>query len=145
MGRKRTHKQPPTRAVLGEKGLPVWQQSQQINSQAYFMAYSQMLNIALSRFKWLNLPKTCNAWFLEYNLLYYGYATIAYPHSKPGVFFSTQAVVNSNFNVYYRPKNGLHTVLTVGISTWTIPTVYLSTPTRRAHHWCQRSNSSHMR
>lgn len=50
------------------------------------MAYSQMLNIALSRFKWLNLPKTCNAWFLEYNLLYYGYATIAYPHSKPGVF-----------------------------------------------------------
>jgi hypothetical protein len=97
MGRKRTNKQPPTRAELGEKGLPVWQQSQQINSQAYFTAYSQMLNIALSRFKWLNLPKTCNAWFLEYNLLYYGYATIAYPHSKPGVFFSTQAVVNSKF------------------------------------------------
>lgn len=72
---------------MGEKGSPVWQQSQQINSQAYFMAYSQMLNIALSRFRWLNLPKTCNAWFLEYNLLYYGYATIAYPHSKPGVFF----------------------------------------------------------
>lgn len=114
MGRKRTHKCPPTRAALGEKGLPVWQQSQQINSQAYFMAYSQMLNIALSRFKWLNLPKTCNAWFLEYNLLYYGYATIAFPHSKPGVFFSTQAVVNSDFNVYYRPKKWT----SYGINGW---------------------------
>lgn len=86
MGRKRTHKRPLTRAEMGERGAPVWQQSQALNSQAYSMAYSQMLNIALSRFKWLNLPKTCDAWFLEYNLLYFGYATIAFPHSKPGVF-----------------------------------------------------------
>ena len=117
MGRKRTHKQPMTRAMLGEKGLPVWQQSQQINSQAYFMAYTQMLNIALSRFKWLNLPKTCDAWFLEYNLLYFGYATIAFPRSKPGVFFSTQAVTTSNFNVYYKPKKWD----SYGINGWRFP------------------------
>ena len=114
MGHKRTHKRPLTRAEMGERGAPVWQQSQALNSQAYSMAYSQMLNIALSRFKWLNLPKTCDAWFLEYNLLYYGYATIAYPRSKPGVFFSTQAVVNSNFNVYYRPKKWT----SYGINGW---------------------------
>jgi len=117
MGRKRTHKRPLTRAEMGERGAPVWQQSQQTNSQAYLMAYSQMLNIALSRFKWLNLPKTCDAWFLEYNLLYFGYATIAYPHSKPGVFFSTQAVINSNFNVYYKPKRWT----SYGINGWNFP------------------------
>ena len=117
MGRKRTHKRPLTRAEMGEHGAPVWQQSQQINSQAYLMAYSQMLNIALSRFKWLNLPKTCDPWFLEYNLLYFGYATIAYPHSKPGVFFSTQAVINSNFNVYYKPKRWT----SYGINGWNFP------------------------
>ena len=117
MGRKRTHKRPLTRAEMGERGAPVWQQSQQTNSQAYLMAYSQMLNIALSRFKWLNLPKTCDPWFLEYNLLYFGYATIAYPHSKPGVFFSTQAVINSNFNVYYKPKRWT----SYGINGWNFP------------------------
>lgn len=116
MGRKRTHKRPLTRAELGERGTPVWQQSETLNSQAYSMAYSQMLNIALSRFKWLNLPKTCDAWFLEYNLLYFGYATIAFPHNQPGAFFSTQAVTTSNFNVYYKPKNGIATVSTGGVS-----------------------------
>ena len=117
MGRKRTHKRPLTRAELGERGAPVWQQSETLNSQAYSMAYSQMLNIALSRFKWLNLPKTCDAWFLEYNLLYFGYATIAFPHSKPGVFFSTQAVTTSNFNVYYKPKKWD----SYGINGWRFP------------------------
>ncbi len=117
MGRKRTHKRPLTRAEMGERGAPVWQQSQALNSQAYSMAYSQMLNIALSRFKWLNLPKTCDAWFLEYNLLYFGYATIAFPHSKPGVFFSTQAVTTSNFNVYYKPKKWD----SYGINGWGFP------------------------
>lgn len=102
---------------MGERGAPVWQQSEALNSQAYSMAYSQMLNIALSRFKWLNLPKTCDAWFLEYNLLYFGYATIAFPHSKPGVFFSTQAVTTSNFNVYYKPKKWD----SYGINGWRFP------------------------
>lgn len=63
MGRKRTHKRPLTRAEMGERGAPVWQQSQALNSQAYSMAYSQMLNIALSRFKWLNLPKLATRGF----------------------------------------------------------------------------------
>lgn len=81
------------------------------------MAYHQMLNIALTRFKWLNLPKTCDAWFLEYNLLYFGYATIAFPHNKPGVFFSTQAVTTSNFNVYYKPRKWD----SYGINGWRFP------------------------
>lgn len=68
------------------------------------MAYSQMLNVALSRFKWINLPKTCDAWFLEYNLLHFGYATIAFPKNKPGIFFSNQAVMQGGFNVYYKPR-----------------------------------------
>lgn len=145
MGRKRTHKRPLTRAEMGERGAPVWQQSQALNSQAYSMAYSQMLNIALSRFKWLNLPKTCDAWFLEYNLLYFGYATIAFPHSKPGVFFSTQAVTTSNFNVYYKPKNGIVTVSTVGVFRLIIPTVFSSTPTAPVRHSFRRLNFSRMK
>lgn len=109
------------------------------------MAHSQMLNIALSRFKWLNLPKTCDAWFLEYNLLYFGYATIAFPHSKPGVFFSTQAVTTSNFNVYYKPKNGIATVSTAGDSRSTTPMVFSSTPTVPARRSFRPLNFSHMR
>ena len=54
---------------------------------------------------------------LEYNLLYFGYATIAFPHSKPGVFFSTQAVTTSNFNVYYKPKKWD----SYGINGWRFP------------------------
>lgn len=145
MGRKRTHKRPLTRAEMGERGAPMWQQSQALNSQAYSMAYSQMLNIALSRFKWLNLPKTCDAWFLEYNLLYFGYATIAFPHSKPGVFFSTQAVTTSNFNVYYKPKNGIVTVSTVGVFRLTILTVCSSTRTVRVRHSFRRLSFSRMK
>lgn len=103
MGRKRTQKQPLQRGQL-EQSSPVWQQSQTLNNQAYLMAYNQMLNIAISRFKWLNLPKTCDAWFLEWNLLHYGYATIAFPQSQKGIFYSTQAVTRSNYNVYYLPK-----------------------------------------
>lgn len=103
MGRKRTQKQPLQRGQL-EQGAPVWQQSQTQNNQAYLMAYNQMLNIAISRFNWLNLPKTCDAWFLEWNLLHYGYATIAFPQSQKGIFYSTQAVTRSNYNVYYLPK-----------------------------------------
>lgn len=103
MGRKRTQKQPLQRSQL-EQGAPVWQQSQTLNNQAYLMAYNQMLNIAISRFKWINLPKTCDAWFLEWNLLHYGYATIAFPQSQKGIFYSTQAVTRSNYNVYYLPK-----------------------------------------
>lgn len=117
MGRKRTHKTPMSRADMGERGAPMWQQSQTVNSAAYQMAYSQMLNIALSRFKWLNLPATCDAWFLEYNLLYYGYATIAYPKSKPGVFFSTQAVMTAGFNIYYKPRKWD----SYGINGWRFP------------------------
>lgn len=117
MGRKRTRKEPLSRTQLEQGAHPQFNQSQQLNSDAYNMAYNQMLNIALSRFKWLNLPKTCDAWFLEYNLLYFGYATIAFPNSQKGIFYSTQAVTESNYNVYYRPRKWW----SYGLNGWRFP------------------------
>ena len=74
-----------------------------------------MLNIALSRFEWVNLPVTCDERFLEWILLTQGFATIAFPKSQPGVFFSTQAVVTSSgMNVYHNPRSWR----SFGINDW---------------------------
>lgn len=56
--------------------------------------------MALSRFRWLGLPSTCDSRFLEWTLLTQGIATIAFPKKMPGKFFSTQAVLQSPPNVY---------------------------------------------
>lgn len=70
---------------MGRNGLKwnadkYWQ-SGDYNGRAYNMLRSQILNMALTRFKWINLPETCDARFLELTLLTQGMATIAKPHS----------------------------------------------------------------
>ena len=57
----------------------------------------------MKRFKWLNLPKTCDERYLEWTLLHQGVATIAFPHKQQGVFYSTQVSQLSPLNVYDNP------------------------------------------
>lgn len=90
-----------------KKGLAFMQdqywQTAAYNQSLFFSFRDRIVSLALARFKWLNLPPTCDARFLEYTLLNEGCATIAFPKKQPGVFYSTQAVWQGSPNVYDNP------------------------------------------
>lgn len=102
MGRKRTRAVKP-RASDFIGGRPQWRQSEALNQLLYRNIEADMINICLSRFKWHNLPKSCDARFLEYTLLFDGCATIACPR-KISALFSTQMVQQGPLNIYYNPR-----------------------------------------
>lgn len=82
----------------------VYWQSAYYNQRYYQSFFNQCIELAMSRFKWLNLPPTCDARFLEWSLLFEGCATIAFPRKQPGVFYSTRAVPHGPFNIYFNPR-----------------------------------------
>ena len=83
-------------------GNTYWQ-SENYTRRMYNALRSQVLSMALMRFKWLNLPETCDERFLEYTLLFEGAATIAHPKSQPKTFYSTQAMQKGHWNIYQEP------------------------------------------
>lgn len=100
-----------------------WQTSD-YNSRLFMMFRAEIMGMALNRFKWLNLPKTCDERYLELTLLMQGQASIAFPKKQSGVFYSTQmaqigrpnvydnptawrAIGNNGFNFNVTPKNGV--------------------------------------
>ena len=62
----------------------------------------QLIQLALARFRWVNLPKTCDARYLELHLLFDGMATLAQPTGAPGQFLSLKAVPEG-INMYGNP------------------------------------------
>ena len=78
-------------------------QTAQLNQRWYSYYINVITQMAMSRFKWVNLPPTCDARFLEYVLLYDGMATIAFSKNTPGMFVSTKAVIDGFWNVYENP------------------------------------------
>lgn len=52
-------------------------QSSSYNQQLYLALRTQILNIALTRYHWVNLPDTCDPRYLERELLFNGFGTIA--------------------------------------------------------------------
>lgn len=78
-------------------------QTADTNSRLFMMFRAEIIGIALSRFKWKNLPKTCDERYLEFTLITQGCASIAFPNSKPGVFFSTQLAQVGRPNIYDNP------------------------------------------
>lgn len=80
-----------------------WQNAS-YNTELFTFFRNQILQLAMSRFTWLNLPPTCDERFLEWTLLWEGCATIAKkPFGK--ALYSTQAVVNGFPNVYDNPTS----------------------------------------
>lgn len=63
-----------------------------------------ILQVALSRFKWVNLPDTCDARYLEWVLIHEGCATIAHPMDNPGYILSLRAVEQGPRNMYDNPR-----------------------------------------
>ena len=91
------------RPFVGLNSDMYWQ-SPSFTNRMYSMYRNQILSLALTRFEWHNLPPTCNARFLEWTLLTQGQATISFPKSQPGTFYSTQVAWNSSPNLYDNPS-----------------------------------------
>lgn len=80
-------------------GLNYWG-TQAYNTRLYNYYRNIMLQMATNRYRWINLPKTCNERYLNWILTTEGVATIAFPEKMRGTFFSTKAVIKSQPNVY---------------------------------------------
>lgn len=81
----------------------VWQ-SEELNERYYLMYRQWILELAMSRFKWVGLPETCDARYLEFMLCVQGTATIA-KSPELGVWVSTQTVNNGKPNIYDDPTS----------------------------------------
>lgn len=97
-GKRRTNPNPYKQGCPPMRGM-YWQ-SQTYNERLVLMYRNTIVQMAMSRFRWLNLPPHCDARFLEWTLLYEGVATIAFPKNREGDFYSTRATFDSKPNVY---------------------------------------------
>lgn len=84
-------------------GNDMYWQTSDYNTRLFMMFRAEILGMALSRFKWLNLPKTCDTRYLEMTLILQGQASIAFPKKQRGVFYSTQCAQIGRPNVYDNP------------------------------------------
>lgn len=85
------------------EGRAMWWESPTYNSRLVMYYRNIIMQLAMNRFKWINLPSTCDARFLEWTLLNEGYATIAFPPKMVGTFFSTRVQFQSENDVYDNP------------------------------------------
>lgn len=78
-------------------------QSSDYNSRTYAKNLSMLLSLAMNRFRWVNLPDTCDARFLELQLHKTGIATICHAEDMPDVWQSLIANPYGEFNCYGIP------------------------------------------
>lgn len=83
---------------------PVYWQTEAYNQQLFTMFQNDLIELALSRFKWINLPETCNERYLEWVLLTEGCATLAFPNAKSNALLSLKAVQQGAPNMYGEPR-----------------------------------------
>lgn len=84
-------------------GNDIYWQTSDYNTRLFMMFRAEMLGMALSRFKWLNLPKTCDVRYLEMTLILQGCASIAFPRKQRGYWYSTQCAQMGRPNLYDNP------------------------------------------
>lgn len=92
-------------------------ESAQYNSALFYMYRNQIIKLAMSRYKWVNLPVTCDERYLEMTLLRQGIATIAFPKRQRGIFYSTQVAQMSPPNIYDNPTKWI----SIGNNGWRFP------------------------
>lgn len=79
-------------------------QSAQLNMAFKQIYLKKLETMAISRYKWLNLPATCSERYIELNLLCNGVVSIAQPPQQPGIFYSNQAAQMGRQNIYDDPS-----------------------------------------
>lgn len=82
-------------------GSEAYWQSSLLNSSSYMMYRDWILSLAMLRYRWVNLPKTCDARYLEWTLAMEGCATIC---STELGWVSTKAT-SGTLNVYDNPTH----------------------------------------
>lgn len=92
MGRKNKH----TRYNL-------WN-SAEFNQQMCAMLKNEIISMALNRYKWVNLPETCDARYLEITLISNGIATIGKPYTSDKWYSLAVGAWNTNPDMYGNPK-----------------------------------------
>lgn len=100
-------KDAPTAWNMSKRGNYEYWDSASTNNRAYNYYIDLILKMAISRFRWLNLPKTCDERYLEMMLVLQGCATIAYPKKMRGTFLSLQCAPQGKPNMYDRPSKWL--------------------------------------
>lgn len=78
-------------------------QSASANQRTYLYYVDIITKMALSRFRWINLPETCDERYLELTLVTQGMASIAFPRKMEGTFLSLQCAQQGQPNMYDRP------------------------------------------
>lgn len=79
-------------------------QTEAYNQQLFDMFRNDLTELALSRFRWVNLPETCNERYLEWTLFNEGSATLAFPSKGDNRLLSLRAVQQGNVNMYDEPR-----------------------------------------
>lgn len=79
----------------------LWQ-SASLNMDYYQVIFDEIATLALNRFRWINLPDSVDAEFLEYLLVFNGSASVAHPEGRTQ-FLATALATDAPLNIYRRP------------------------------------------
>lgn len=79
-------------------------QSEQFNNLCFSVNLSLLESLAINRFRWVGLPETCDARYLEKVLHQYGLATISHKLNTPDKWQSLRAIPFGEFDEYGNPK-----------------------------------------
>ena len=83
-------------------GANFWQ-TDNYNFRTFQMYFDMLLSMALNRFRWVNLPDTCDQRYLEKILHRNGIATLAHSIETPDILNTLQAMPNGQYNMYGYP------------------------------------------
>lgn len=79
-------------------------ESDYYNYTSYNKNLDLLLSLAINRFRWVNLPDTCDARYLEKTLHRNGLATLSFKKDEPiKVFTTLQAMAEGSYNMYGLP------------------------------------------
>lgn len=81
----------------------VFWQTAQLNARMFEIYRNEILTLAMNRFRWVNLPESVDAEYLEYVLAVSGSASIAFPQFREGLFIASRFTQTGELNQYYRP------------------------------------------
>ena len=78
-------------------------QTDAYNFRTFQMYFDMLLSLALNRFRWVNLPDTCDARYLEKILHRNGIATLAHSETTPDILNTLQAMPQGQYTMYGYP------------------------------------------
>ena len=77
-------------------------ETQWMNDKTFFDYYTRLKELAVNQFEWINLPKTCDARFMELILYEFGYC-LFFRHELNLSFFNLQCTLEGPLNMYRIP------------------------------------------